>query len=122
MKEKISNRAKQILSNQKQLGQLISKAQAKANRTQKQFKAVKSDWNIFLRMLKAWKTGKYRKIPYTTLLSSIVTLLYFLNPFDVIPDFIPMNGLVDDLAMIGILFRSIHGDLDKFTRWERRKK
>ena len=40
-------------------------------------------------MLKDFVTGNYREIPIRTILAITGTLLYILNPFDFIPDFIP---------------------------------
>jgi uncharacterized membrane protein YkvA (DUF1232 family) len=47
-----------------------------------------------------------------------VAIIYFVNPFDLIPDFIPVIGYLDDVAVIALAVASIHNDLDDFRAWE----
>ena len=35
-----------------------------------------------------------------------------------IPDFIPLSGLIDDIALIAWIYESIEEDIDKFLEWE----
>lgn len=48
----------------------------------------------------------------------ILALLYILSPIDLIPDFIPFLGWVDDLGVAGLALRR----LIKFALWQRSKK
>ena len=80
---------------------------------------ILDDLVVLVRLVKAWVTGKYSKTPWQTLVLVVATILYFVNPFDVIPDFIPVIGYVDDATMIATGIQSIRGDLKDFTRWER---
>jgi uncharacterized membrane protein YkvA (DUF1232 family) len=45
-------------------------------------------------------------------------VIYFLNPFDVSPDFIPGVGYVDDAVVLGFVASSVKKDLVRFLRWE----
>ena len=38
----------------------------------------------------------YKKIPFGTIAAVVASLLYFVSPIDVIPDFIPVIGYIDD--------------------------
>lgn len=48
--------------------------------------------------------GDYREIPWATVGALTVALGYFLAPIDVLPDFIPFLGFVDDAAVFGLVF------------------
>jgi uncharacterized membrane protein YkvA (DUF1232 family) len=48
----------------------------------------------------------------------VAAILYFISPLDVIPDFIPGVGYVDDVAVIAWVLNSIAHDLDDFRAWE----
>jgi uncharacterized membrane protein YkvA (DUF1232 family) len=48
-------------------------------------------------------------------------ILYFLNPLDLVSDFLPGAGLIDDMAMLGLVIRSIAKDLELFEVWEEQK-
>jgi uncharacterized membrane protein YkvA (DUF1232 family) len=45
------------------------------------------------------------------------TLLYVFNPFDLVPDFLPLLGEVDDAAIISACLLVIEGDLNKYRTW-----
>ncbi len=54
---------------------------------------------IMFAMLKDVKKGNYPNVPWFTIASIVVALLYVFNPFDLVPDFIPGVGYIDDLAV-----------------------
>jgi uncharacterized membrane protein YkvA (DUF1232 family) len=45
-------------------------------------------------------------------------LLYFIIPVDLIPDFIPLFGLVDDIAILTTIINSMQGELIKYRNWK----
>jgi uncharacterized membrane protein YkvA (DUF1232 family) len=52
---------------------------------------------------------------------ALAAVIYFLNPLDLIPDFIPGIGYLDDATVIAFVFSSIRKDLLKFLDWECQK-
>src|SRR5512145_812007 len=69
--------------------QLLQDAVNKAYQNRNQLKAVWDDLMSVCRMLKAWSKGDYQSVPWKTIVLSLATVIYFLNPFDMAPDFIP---------------------------------
>ena len=51
----------------------------------------------------------------------IGAILYFLNPFDAIPDLTPIIGYFDDVSVIAWVAKTLKDELDKFQSWESRK-
>lgn len=98
--------------------QLLHDALNKAYRNRAQLKSVWEDLMAVCRMLKAWSKGDYQSVPWKTIVLSLATIIYFLNPFDVAPDFIPGIGYLDDAVVLGFVVNSIKKELDKFLRWE----
>jgi uncharacterized membrane protein YkvA (DUF1232 family) len=113
-KEKTNN----ILQNKERLNHLISAAGKKAQHQKSKLKSVWKDFQTLFNLLKAWRSGNYTDVPWKTILYSATAILYFLNPLDVIPDFIPLTGLIDDLSIITFVLRSLKDDLNKFKEWE----
>ncbi|AFL80104.1 hypothetical protein Aeqsu_0594 [Aequorivita sublithincola DSM 14238] len=72
---------------------------------------------IMFAMLKDVKKGSYKTVPWFTIASIAVALLYVLNPFDLVPDFIPGVGYIDDLAVLSISMGWIETDLHKYLDW-----
>jgi uncharacterized membrane protein YkvA (DUF1232 family) len=70
------------------------------------------------RMVKAYASGQYKIIPWGSIVKIIAVLIYFISPIDVIPDFLPVIGLADDLALVMWLFSSLQEDFANFEAWE----
>ena len=45
-------------------------------------------------------------------------LLYFLLPVDLIPDFIPIVGYLDDLAVLTTIMNSLKGEINEYRSWK----
>jgi uncharacterized membrane protein YkvA (DUF1232 family) len=71
-----------------------------------------------IRLSRAYHQGEYRDILSANLLTIVSALIYFVSPFDVIPDWIPVFGHIDDAFVISIALKSVRADLDNFMAWE----
>ena len=76
----------------------------------------------FFRMLKAYFNGSYKEIPVSAIVSIIMTLLYVFSPIDLIPDFIPVAGLLDDASVMAACVAAFNSTLKKFEEWEQNQK
>lgn len=68
-------------------------------------------------MIRDFITGRFPETPWLTIATSVIVLLYVLNPFDFIPDFIPFIGYLDDLVIMTIGLGWIETDLHKYLNW-----
>ncbi|RXK52128.1 YkvA family protein [Aquirufa rosea] len=71
---------------------------------------------LFSQMIKAYVQGTYRKLPAITLAKIAAVLIYFISPFDFIPDLLPIIGFTDDLALVLWVGKSIKEELDEFEK------
>jgi curved DNA-binding protein CbpA len=46
-------------------------------------------------------------------------LLYFIIPSDLIPDVLPLVGLLDDVAILTTIINSLQDELSKYRNWKR---
>lgn len=97
---------------------LADRAQNKARKNEKVFKNLYKDIGVLIRLARAWAGGKYKDVGVGTILIVIGAILYLIDPFDVIPDFIPLFGLTDDAALIGLAVTRLRKELDKYEDWE----
>ncbi len=82
-------------------------------------------WNnltAMFRLFQAYIHKDYTRIPWGSIVLIVVAIIYFVSPFDLIPDWIPVAGFIDDAAVIGFVLKQISNDLDNFTKWEAVKK
>ncbi|MGN1402202.1 MAG: YkvA family protein [Bacillus sp. (in: firmicutes)] len=99
---------------------LVDQASKKADENKSSMKGVWEEFQLFLKMMKNSLKGKY-KIPYKTISLLILGLLYFVNPIDIIPDFLTIIGLADDVAVLAFIAKNIRKDIEKYHEWEQQQ-
>ncbi len=80
------------------------------------------DLPLLVRMLRAWKNGSYPGLSVRTLATLAAALLYVLSPVDLVPDFIPGIGMIDDVVVLALLLQSLAQDLAAFRAWEQNRR
>ena len=80
-------------------------------------KTYESFTTIF-RMLSATVSGDYQ-VDKSTLVCLVGALLYCVSPIDVIPDAIPVVGLMDDAFVLSWTINRLANELQSFRAWER---
>jgi uncharacterized membrane protein YkvA (DUF1232 family) len=61
--------------------------------------------------------GKY-KLPPASVAMIGGGLLYFILPADLIPDFIPVIGYLDDLAVLTTIMNTLHKEIGEYRIWQ----
>ena len=86
---KEKRRAREYVTDKQKTAQLLKEAIEKANRNKG---ALRNLWNkltALFRLINAWVKGEYTDVSLKTILWVTAAIIYFVNPFDAIPDFIP---------------------------------
>ena len=76
---------------------------------------IKDMWN----MLVDYYEGNYTEAPWGTIAAIVVALLYFVSPIDLIPDFIPVAGYIDDAFVITFAMKFIKDDIERYREWKK---
>lgn len=76
---------------------------------------------LFVGLVKDYLSGSYRSIPWWMVSAVVFTLLYVLNPFDLVPEFIPVIGYLDDAAVVSICLSLISRELLTYKEWKDRQ-
>ena len=71
-----------------------------------------------IRLVRDYQRAEYRDMAASKVLNIVAALIYFVSPFDVIPDWLPVLGHIDDSFVITLALKSIRADLDAFMAWE----
>jgi len=64
---------------------------------------------------------EYKDIPIASITAIVAGLLYWINPLDIIPDFIPGAGQFDDAAVIAGIIYLCKTDLKDYVAWRKKK-
>jgi uncharacterized membrane protein YkvA (DUF1232 family) len=80
------------------------------------------DGQLLIAIVKDYWSGAYRQIPYGSIASIVFTLIYVLNPFDIVPDMLPLIGQLDDVAIMGACLVLVEQDLHKYKDWKLEEK
>lgn len=119
--QKAREEAKNMAGDPGRLENLIQEALNKIkNFSQKNKKTERFIRQIYTlkRMIRAYIHGEYQNLPWKTLLTLIAGLIYFVTPMDLIPDFIPVTGFIDDATILLWIFHSFKEDIENFEIWE----
>lgn len=84
------------------------------------FKQLLDSGLTVVRLVRSYARGEYRDIKTTTIVSGLAVLLYVLSPIDLIPDFIPVLGWLDDLSLVSWFVGKFREELVRFQAWEDR--
>ncbi|HET9503968.1 MAG TPA: YkvA family protein [Hymenobacter sp.] len=106
------------------LKKLLTDAYAKASEKKELGTLAHEAWETLqslFRLIKLSISGEYTELPTSTVVGAVAVLIYFISPIDLIPDFFPVIGLLDDMALIAWFSTSIKHELDKFHAWEQAK-
>ncbi|HET8923759.1 MAG TPA: YkvA family protein [Candidatus Acidoferrum sp.] len=115
--EQAKEKAAEYISSKDKLARLLSKAIGKARQNYELFLAPWESFQILLRMVRAWLGGEYSP-PFLTVLAGVAALIYFVEPFDLIPDSVPVLGLLDDAGVVATVARANLNEISRFRRWE----
>lgn len=66
-------------------------------------------------MIVAWWMGQF-DFPKSTVAALTLALLYFINPFDLIPDMIPGIGIIDDAVVFAWVSRLMATDAKRYAK------
>jgi uncharacterized membrane protein YkvA (DUF1232 family) len=110
--------ARAYANNRKKTERLLDAAERKRREERGLVGEFADQVNELTRLLRAWLRGRYRVVPWKTITLSLAALLYFVNPFDLVPDFVPLLGFTDDASVVAFVLSSIRKDMNRFRDWE----
>lgn len=119
--EKNISKAKNLLQDKEKIDGFLIDLEVKLSKIPKAGKYF-ADVPIFILLVKSYLEKEYTKIPLGLILAILASLMYVLSPMDLIPDFVPILGYADDAAMIAIVYKLVHDDLQEYKDWRQDKR
>ena len=116
---KATAEAESYVNNPERLQELLVSAREKINHIPRgPFAETWPYLMAMIRLLRAYHHGEYQDVSPPNLLVVVAAMIYFVSPFDVIPDSVPILGNIDDAMVVRLALESVQGDLDTFMAWE----
>jgi uncharacterized membrane protein YkvA (DUF1232 family) len=115
--DRLKGRAAKLAFDRPRLWGRVGRAARLAREHKTAFGGDYGHLRALFRMLRAWTRGAYRPATWT-IVSAAAVILYLLSPIDLIPDFLPAVGLLDDASFFVWVLARIRGELDRFVAWE----
>uniref|UniRef100_UPI0003721D46 YkvA family protein n=1 Tax=Hymenobacter aerophilus TaxID=119644 RepID=UPI0003721D46 len=119
--KKFLGKAEEYVKKPTRMKQLLTDAYEKASSKKDMGSIAHEAWETMqtmFRLIKLSASGEYTGLPTTTVVAAVAVTIYFLSPIDLIPDFIPVLGLLDDVALVAWFSTTIQEELQKFAEWE----
>ena len=76
------------------------------------------DGQLLISVVKDYRAGAFRQLPYGTIAAIVFTLIYVFNPFDLVPDFLPIIRQIDDAAVVAACMILVEHDLNTYKLWK----
>ena len=113
--------ARSYAKDPERLRQLFKEAVKKAATMRKDpFKDLWAYFQAMLRLIRAYYRREYRHVSLQNLVMIVGAIIYIVNPFDLIPDWIAGLGFADDAVVLAFAVRQTRQTLDDFMAWETR--
>jgi uncharacterized membrane protein YkvA (DUF1232 family) len=79
------------------------------------------DGQLLISVVKDYRAGTFRQVPYGTIAAIAFTLIYVFNPLDLVPDVLPIVGQIDDAAVVAACMMLVEHDLYTYKMWKQGK-
>lgn len=111
-------KAQGLIKDRERAGKVVEEAFRKARETKGPFAEIFDDTILMFSLAADYVKGYYRRVPVGSVVTILAGAVYFLTPIDVIPDFIPVAGYIDDVFVLSSVIRQVRADLDKYRAWK----
>ena len=110
-----TGKAADFIGNPARLDDLLRQAEEKL-RTIPNIGETLSGLPVVIAMVKSWITKEYEVQP-KVLATIVAAFLYLVKKKDIIPDNIPVVGMTDDLAILGLAMKFVEPEVNAYRAW-----
>ena len=118
--DKCVAKARKIMPNRHKISKALRKARKIFERLHNipRFDAFSDNICDFCDLLSDCFEGTYKNLPLSTIVAVLAGVLYLVLPFDVLADYIPVLGWIDDMAVLGFIVKAEQNDIKEYLGWK----
>ena len=108
--------AEEVIQNPSKVDEILLQLEAKL----KEVPAIGStlaDLPLMISMVKAWIKKEYTEVSPKVIACLVGAIIYLLKKKDLISDSIPIVGIVDDIAVLGLALKLSEPELKAYAEW-----
>ena len=79
------------------------------------------NFKLLYALIKDYRKGEYRDVSLWSILVFVSGILYVISPIDIVPDYIPLIGQIDDALILLLCMYLLEKDLYKYKEWKKSK-
>jgi len=72
---------------------------------------------LMLGMINDYARRRYKEVPSYALGAAVFSMLYVLAPADIVPDFLPGVGFLDDAGVVAACLKLLDKELQRYEAW-----
>ena len=110
-----SKMAKELQAEEK-IRNVLKEAESKLDEFPK-MEGMREDVKTIIALLRDYVDQKYTDIPFNDMTTLLGALLHMVKPVDLIPDFIPKIGQMDDAAVMKMTLKVCGDEIEKYRNW-----
>lgn len=110
-------KAERMMGSHSRLNKLLRQATARMKKRRLRLQNILKELELLIRMVRAYAGGTYRHVPRKAILGVVAALIYFVNPCDIIPDFVTGLGFLDDATVVGLVIKSFQDEIELFRQY-----
>ncbi len=76
------------------------------------------DFRLLGTLIKDYWKGEYRDVSLGSIAVFVLSIIYVLSPIDILSDFIPLLGQIDDAFILLFCIFLLEKDLKKYQNWK----
>jgi len=108
--------AEKILQDEDRIERLLQRAEKKL-RSIPRVGDILAILPVYISLIKSFVTKKYTDVPIGSLIAIVSAIAYVVSLVDLIPDFIPGAGYLDDAAVVTACAALVKSDVDEYLAW-----
>ncbi|MBQ6382752.1 MAG: DUF1232 domain-containing protein [Clostridia bacterium] len=108
--------AQEIIKNPSRVDEILLQLEEKL-KTVPAIGETLADLPLMIAMVKAWVKKEYTEVSPKVIACLVGAFLYLIRKKDLIPDYIPIVGIADDLAVLGLALKLSEPELKAFSEW-----